>query len=288
MSVYDRKFLVIVNPKAGKRRNKDWEDVTYKYLRSDFISIVETVSPMHSDEIIRQHAVDHEVCVVGIGGDGTISELAKMVYQMDLILGIIPRGSGNGLARHLKIPFNVKKAMRLLTTGAPSRIDLIKLNDRYCCNTSGIGFSGLISKYFGTRGKRGFITYFKLALNLHRESKCFDIILNDKLFKNVWSVEIANSSQLGNNAVVSPLASVSDGIMDILIMTKPTKWQIPGLIYSVFTKNILKSKLSHFIRASELDVKLPIAQDYHIDGEYRGLTTELDVKILPSALKIMI
>lgn len=257
-------------------------------MNADLFVIVESVSPAHSDEIIRKYANDTNVCVVAVGGDGTVSELAKMVYKFGLMLGIIPIGSGNGLARHLKIPTNPAKALAKLTTGKPKHIDLIKVDNRYCCNTCGIGFSGLISRYFGNKGKRGFTTYFKLALRLHKESNCFDIQLNGKLFKNVWSIEIANSSQLGNNAIVSPLASVSDGIMDVLIMTKPKSWQIPGLIYMVFSRNILKSSLSHFIRASELNVILPVAQEHHIDGEHRGLVSELEIKMLPSVLRVIL
>lgn len=283
-----RKFLFIINPKSGAQRRYDWEYMIEKHLKADLFLIVESVSPAHSDELVRQYSDAPNVCVVAVGGDGTVSELAKMVYKFDLMLGIIPIGSGNGLARHLKIPTNPAKALARLTSGKPKHIDLIKVNDRYCCNTCGIGFSGLISKYFGTKGKRGFTTYFKLALRLHKESNCFDVILNGKLFKDVWSIEIANSSQLGNNAIVSPLASVSDGIMDVVIMSKPKSWQIPGLIYMVFSRNILKSSLSHFIRASELIVQLPIEQEHHIDGEHRGLTSEVDVKILPSVLKVIL
>ncbi len=144
-----------------------------------------------------------------------------------------------------------------------------------------------MTKHFGAKGKRGFSNYLKLALSLYKTSSSFDIFLDDQLYKDVWAVEFANSSQLGNNAIVSPLASIYDGVVDILILKKPKYWQIPSLITMVLSGNVLKLKLSQLIKASQLKIRLREEQHYHIDGEYIGTIKSIHLQMIPSVLKVI-
>lgn len=287
MNLNPTKYLFVINPGSGNQQMRNWNELITNNLNGSDFEILISKDPGHSKSVIAQYQDAPNLCIVAVGGDGTVSALAKTVFSRKASLGIIPTGSGNGLARHLKIPIDPAKAIRKLSKGTAQKIDLVQVNDQYCCNTCGIGFSAFVTKHFGKAGKRGFSTYFKLAFTLYQSSKNFDIQINEKIFQNVWSVEIANSSQMGNNAVVSPLASVSDGLMDILIMSKPKFWQIPGLILMVFSKNIMHSKLSSFVRATNAKITLKEDFDYHIDGDYKGQANVFDFKVLPSSLTII-
>ncbi len=287
MSQTGRKFIFIVNPSSGNKKLRNWEKLISTNLTSDNYEILYTRYAGHSSSILSNYMQTDDLCIVAVGGDGTVSELVSTILNTNAYLGIIPTGSGNGLARHLKIPLQANKAIQKLDQGNLQAIDLIKINDHYCCNTCGIGFSALVTKHFGVKGQRGFRTYFKLALALYKTSELFEIRLNEVIFQNIWIVEFANSSQLGNDAIVSPLASVTDGIADVLLVQKPKFWLVPSFIVMVLTGNILKSKLSKLIKTTEVSVTLNKEQHYHIDGEYMGMIKEADIKIIPLALKII-
>jgi YegS/Rv2252/BmrU family lipid kinase len=281
------KFIFIINPSSGNQKLRDWENIISKYLFGVAYEILYTEYSGHGNSLLSNYQGDENTCIVAVGGDGTVNELLNSIYQSKTCLGIIPTGSGNGLARHLKIPLKIEKAIQKLTQEKPRSIDLFKLNNHYCINTCGIGFTALVTKHFGIKGERGFRTYFKLALKLYKTSKTFEFKLNDQLFQDVWMVEFANSSQLGNNVYVSPAASVTDGIADILIVRKPKPWQVPSFIAMALSGNILKSRLSKLIKAQEVKVTLSESHDYHIDGEYMGTLQEATLQILPSALEII-
>lgn len=281
------KFIFIINPSSGSQKLRDWEKLISSHLGSSDYEILYTRYAGHSNSILSNYKHTEQTCIVAVGGDGTISELLETILKSRTCLGIIPTGSGNGLARHLKIPLQVDKAIRKLTYGMPKAIDLLKFNTHYCCNTCGIGFTALVTKHFGIKGQRGFRTYFKLALALYKTSKTFELKLNQTSYHHVWMIEFANSSQLGNDAVVSPLASVTDGIADILIVQKPKPWQIPSFIVMVLTGMISKSKLSKLIKTTEASISLNEEQHYHIDGEYMGMIKQAELQIIPSALEII-
>ncbi|MBK8954748.1 MAG: hypothetical protein IPM34_04225 [Saprospiraceae bacterium] len=282
-----RHFIFIINPNSGSRRMLDWEKLISKVLAPETYEILYTRYAGHSHSILAQYSARPDLCVVAVGGDGTVSELIPVLMKMQVGLGIVPTGSGNGLARHLRIPMKPIGAIQRLRRGSINPMDVFKVNEKYCCNTCGIGFSAMVTQYFGRDGNRGFWNYFKLAFTLHKQSRTFEVEINGELFKDVWAVEIANSSQLGNNAVVSPLASVNDGIMDVLVLKKPKMWQSPYMIFMVFSKNILRSGFSQYRRAESVAVQLKEEQPYHIDGDYQGSCQQLEVQLLPAALQII-
>jgi YegS/Rv2252/BmrU family lipid kinase len=287
MSAENRKFIFIVNPNSGKQRLIDWSQMVSQHLPSKNYEILFTTHPGHTGSILSDYQHVDDSCVIAVGGDGTVSELIPFVLNHKYVLGIIPMGSGNGLARHLKIPLRTAAAIQKLSSGKASLIDLIQVNDRFCSNTCGIGFTALITRYFGLKGQRGFNAYLKLALKLYQTSERFDLMLDEVLYKDIWMIEFANSSQLGNDTYVSPHASVTDGIMDILIVKRPKIWQVPGFMLQSLFGKILKSSLTQLLQAKEVKIKLYSEQNYHIDGEYQGMIKELHLKILPSALQVI-
>ncbi|MBK9107059.1 MAG: YegS/Rv2252/BmrU family lipid kinase [Saprospiraceae bacterium] len=280
-------FVFIINPNSGSQRLRDWEKLISRFFEPQSFEILYTRYAGHSHSILANYEKRPDLCVVAVGGDGTVSELIPALMHIGCAMGIVPTGSGNGLARHLKIPMQASKALQKLARGDIHSLDVLNVNDKYCCNTCGVGFSAMVTRYFGRDGNRGFWNYFKLAFTLHQQSSTFSVNINGESFQDVWALEIANSSQLGNNAVISPLASVNDGIMDILILKKPKMWQAPYMIFMVFSKNILNSKLSQYRRAEALEVQFEEELYYHIDGDYQGQCSQLQVKMIPSAIQII-
>lgn len=280
-------YIFIINPNSGSQKLRNWEKMIDRVFPEKNYEILFTRYAGHSRSILSSIETRPDLCVVAVGGDGTVSELIPAILEMNCSLGIIPTGSGNGLARHLGIPINPMGALLRLSRGKKQKMDVIRVNDQFCCNTCGIGYSAMVARYFGRDGRRGFLNYLKLAFSLHKESQSFRVCLNGDWYEDVWSLELANSSQLGNNAVVSPIASVSDGIMDVLLLKKPKLIHAPELMYMVFTRNILNSRFSRFLRTSKLEVKLEEPQDFHIDGDYQTNCSSLTLEILPSAIQII-
>ncbi len=282
-----KKFIFIINPSSGHQKLYNWEKLLSRYISPEPYEILYTRYAGHSTSILGHFPPDETVCIVAVGGDGTVSELISTVLRCRAVLGIIPTGSGNGLARHLGIPLQVDKALQVLKQGNAEKIDLMQINGQFSCNTSGLGFSAMVTKYFGAKGNRGFSSYFKLALKLYKSSPEFSIVLNDVNYTGVWAVEFANSSQLGNNAIVSHLASIQDGIVDILILKKPKFWQIPSMIFMVLSGKTLQMRLSTLIKATEVKLQTDLEQHFHIDGEYKGSLKRIDLNMLPSAIQLI-
>ncbi|MBV6472765.1 MAG: putative lipid kinase BmrU [Saprospiraceae bacterium] len=287
LPMHPERFVFIINPNSGNRKHRRWESLIQRHFHPERYEILYTRYAGHSKSILSGYCDVAEHCFVAVGGDGTVSELLPAILRSKASLAIIPTGSGNGLARHLGISMRPEGALKKLASGLPHPLDVLQVGDHYCCNTCGLGFSAMVTRYFGLGGKRGLWNYVKLAFTLHPKSRSFGLTINGQRYEDVWSVEIANSSQLGNNAVVSPMASVNDGIMDVLIIRKPTFWQAPGLIFMVFSRNVLRSPLSKYLRETELDIRLDSSQHFHIDGEYRGEKNAVQVKIIPSAIRII-
>jgi len=281
------RFIFIINPNSGSQKLRNWDKLIEKVFKERNYEILYTRYAGHSRSILSQFNPSPDLCIVAVGGDGTVSDMIPSIMHIQCTLGIVPTGSGNGLARHLKIPIQPTGALLKLLYGRVQHMDVIQVNDQYCCNTCGIGYSAMVARNFGRDGKRGFWNYLKLAFMLHKESKSFSVCLNGIWYEDVWSLEMANSSQLGNNAIISPIASVSDGIMDVLLLKKPKLYHALELMFMVFSRNILNSRFSRFIRTDSLEVRLENTQDFHIDGDYQGQCTQLRLKVLPSSIKII-
>jgi YegS/Rv2252/BmrU family lipid kinase len=287
-----KKILYIINPFSGSSKKNNLEQIigseTDKSRFELFIKHTEYAG--HGKELARQAIEDKLDIVVAVGGDGTINEISSQLINTDIVFAIIPKGSGNGLARFLNIPLDEKKAVRLINKMNVLTIDSIKLNDLHYVNMAGIGFDAHIAHLFSTFGKRGFKSYVKLVYKEYKKYKSQNYLLTidgKQIEQQAFVISFANSSQFGNNAHIAPLAKINDGLIDLCILKEFPAYKAISLVYQLYTKRLPKSRYYKVHKAKHIQVKSETELLAHIDGEPIKLGNNLDIKILPKSLKII-
>ncbi len=229
--------------------------------------------------------------IVAVGGDGTVNEVARALVNTKQIMAIVPKGSGNGLSRHLGIPLPFEKAVDNVFTGKVLRMDTFTINNKLSLNVSGIGFDGHVANLFGKDGKRGLLGYAKLTLKEFLNFNAFSLAINidgKALNTNSFVVAIANSSQYGNNARIAPLASVTDEQIHLSLLKKvPAQMSIPFMI-KMFSGQVHHSAYCEIFSGKNISISTTIPQPFHVDGEPTGYDQEFDIKLLPHSLSILV
>lgn len=287
-----KKIVFVVNPISGTANKRSiLRQVDRLIDKEQFeYSITETQYAGHATEIARVAANEGVDIVCAIGGDGTVNETARALVHTDTALAIIPCGSGNGLARHLHIPMDAIRAIRLINETAPMRIDygLINLHPFFC--TCGVGFDAFISQKFAEAGRRGPATYvenvLRSALNYAPETYELDVENEDAEHATYKAVLIAcaNASQYGNNAYIAPQASVRDGLMDVTIVEPFTVLEVPQLAVLLFNGAIDESSRIRTFRCRHLVIRRSKPGVIHYDGDPVESGERVDVSIVPKGL----
>ena len=254
-------------------------------------SYVFTDGPGHAHEMAIEMVKGDADILVAVGGDGTINEIASGIFGSGKILGIIPYGSGNGLARSLGISLNDRRAVQTLNNLNVNRIDSATLNDRSFFNMAGIGFDAHISAIFAHNVTRGLGGYVKTAITEISNYQCQHYMLEidgRRISRDAFMISIANSSQFGNNAHISPYASLKDGLLDVVI-TKPFPlYQFPILGYRMFSKSTHRSKYVEIIKGKEIRIVREGGGAIHLDGEPWDMASELEIRVKPLSLSVLI
>ena len=229
--------------------------------------------------------------IIAVGGDGTVNEVAQAMIHQNIPMGIIPKGSGNGLSRHLGIPLHYSRALENALTGKTVSVDTFLVNNRLSLNVSGVGFDGHIANMFGKDGKRGLSGYAKLILKEFFSFHPFTLTISSTGTESkhrVFITAFANSSQYGNNAKIAPLASVQDGKLDVMLIEKISPWQSISFLQKMLSGNIHQSSLCEYYSVNELVCHTSKEMPYHIDGEASGYAQQFEIKVLPASLKLII
>lgn len=245
----------------------------------------------HAISLARMAVEKKFKMVFAVGGDGTVNEVAQGLLYSKTPLGIIPKGSGNGLARHLQIPLSVDKALRLLDMEKTVAIDTFTINDHLSVNVSGIGFDGHIAGLFGKDGKRGLLSYVKLVVSHFSRFDKFecDILLDGvKSTKWMFIVSIANSSQFGNNATIAPHASLCDQLLDVCLVDKMNIVQALLFLLKLFNKTLHQSRHVNIQNARNIELRTKIEVPFHIDGEAAGRASKFNIQLNASSLMIVL
>jgi YegS/Rv2252/BmrU family lipid kinase len=292
-SLAPQRILFIVNPVSGIGKQRGVEKLISERIdKARFeAEVVYTKEPGHATEISRQAAADGVDIVVAVGGDGTVNETAAGLVGTATALAIIPSGSGNGLARHLKIPMNLKRAIDVIGQGRRMKIDTATINDQLFVNVAGIGFDASVAKKFAVAGKRGFSTYLRITTSsyMNYEPKQYSLIIDGKVVKRrALLISFANSSQFGNNTSIDPAASINDGYIDVCIMGKIPWWKAFFLAPLLFLKKFDQTKYIEIIRAKEVTVKRKKGKNVHLDGDPKLMGKELTMKINPLSLNVIV
>ena len=287
-----KRIIFVVNPISGTQGKKAiLKCIDERLDRSIYdYSIVKTEYAGHATQIAANAVREKVDVVVAIGGDGTINEIARSLVHTETALGIIPCGSGNGLARHLRIPMEPKAAIDVINRGYELCIDYGKINNILFFCTCGVGFDAFISLKFADSGKRGLLTYLENTLHesLRYQPETYEIENEEGTVKyKAWLIACGNASQYGNDAYITPQASLTDGLMDVTIMEPFTVLDVPSLSFQLFNKTIDQNSRVKTMRAKKIKIHRTNDGVMHFDGDPLMAGKELEVEIIPSGLRVI-
>lgn len=285
-------ILFIINPISGGKEKLNLPSLIHQHLdKTKYNEVcVFTEYAGHASGIAEQGVKDNYDIIVAVGGDGTINEVASKLVHSNKVLAIVPFGSGNGLARFLNIPLNPKKAITLINTGEIQTIDTAELNGRKFFNMAGMGFDAHLSAVFAGNKKRGLKSYVALGFKeiTSYKSQAYQIEIDGKRHDNdAFAISIANSAQYGNNVYISPKSSLTDGYLDVCIIHPISLVKLPVLAFQMITAKTHQSSLVKIIRGKHIKIERKSSGAVHLDGEPIILQTVLEIKIVPSSLKVI-
>jgi len=283
----------IINPTSGPTSRVDVAALIKLHLDHTKYSheIVYTDYAGHATELAVDAAGKGVAMVVAVGGDGTVNEIAKGLLKTETALGILPKGSGNGLARHLQIPLTMQGALGVLNRGQVSSIDSGRINDRPFFTTAGIGFDAYISSVFAGNKKRGLKTYVELILKEVRNYKHLPVKvhLNGQAFSSdCYVMAFANAAQYGNNAYIAPMADIRDGLLDVCLVRQLDLLKTIDLSYCMLTKQLANISSAEYFKTNTIEIETEQPMMFHADGEYIGKASHFKVNLEPLSLKVII
>lgn len=293
MSEELKKIAFVVNPISGTQGKElilKWIDE--KLDREKYVpEILYTQRAGHAVEIAAEKAREGVYAVVAIGGDGTINEIARSLVHTQTALGIIPCGSGNGLARHLQIPMEAKRAIDVINEGLTEIIDYGKINEIPFFCTCGVGFDAFVSLKFSQAGKRGPLVYLEKTLreSLKYRPERYELEMDGNTIRyKAFLIACGNASQYGNNAYITPQATLDDGLLDVTILEPFTVLDVPALAFQLFNKTIDQNSRIKTFRCQSLRIHRDKPGVVHYDGDPIMMGDTLDVKIVQKGLKVIV
>ena len=289
-----KKILFLINPVSGVGKKNIIPKLIEQYIDSDTYEFIikNTEYRKHGHEIalVEKHNFD---IIVAIGGDGTVNEIGSALIGSKTVLGIIPTGSGNGLARHFNIPLKLKNALKTINKSNIKTIDTGLVNQHQFLGTCGFGFDAYIAKKFDEYHKRGFLSYAKLIKQEFKTYKplTYRITRNEKSeTKTSLMYCVANSSQFGNGFTISPDSDATDGKFEHVFLDGFRAKNILLMGTQFFSKRINRSQFYNSFSTSKL-VQVEILNQnrstFHIDGEPMESLNTFQIKIVPASLKII-
>lgn len=288
-----RKLLFIMNPISGTANKAGIPELIAKHLDLDKFDYELQITEHggHAYELATKAKQENLDAVIAIGGDGTVNEVARAIVHSKTALGILPCGSGNGLARHLLLPMNLKRNFDIINKFEVHLLDYGTINEYPFFCTCGMGFDAEISMKFAEAGKRGPITYVQKVLEegLKYKPETYEIIDEEGTTRHkAFLISCANASQYGNNAYIAPQASMSDGLLDVIIMEPFDLLDAPQISIEMFSKTLDKSSKIKTFRCKHLRVRRAKPGVIHYDGDPVMADKEVDIRLHEKGIGIII
>lgn len=289
----ENSILFLINGKAGHGLPKNFEKTIASILTAQNIEFKISFSayPGHLKSLAIAGVDEGFKTIVVVGGDGSINEAFSALLYTDVKLGIIPLGSGNGLARHLKIPLKFEQALALIVKGNSKLIDSAILNGIPYLSIAGTGFDALVAKHFAMSHTRGFWPYFILTVKHYFFYKPVKYQIStdfEDFSAKAMLICFSNSNQFGYNIYLAPHAVIDDGYLDICILQKPSFFALPITAYYLLTKRIDKSKYYKKLLSKTTSIVCSDKSLINIDGEFHEPLKEIKVQIVPLSINILI
>ena len=282
----------IVNPISGTHSKKDLpkliEDTLDKELFDHRILFTEYAG--HASELTRRCVEEKTDIVVAVGGDGTVNEVARSLVHTGSALAIVPCGSGNGLARHLCLPIDMRKSIEIINQCQIELFDYGIINGLPFFCTCGMGFDAFISLKFAEAGKRGPITYVENVLKegLKYKPDTYEVIDDTGSHRHkAFLIACANASQYGNNAYIAPGATMKDGLLDVIIMEPFNALDAPQIAADLFMKTLGNNSKIKTFRTKQLHIHRTEEGAIHYDGDPIVTGTDIDISIEHFGIRIV-
>ena len=288
-----RKIVFVYNPTSGTIRLIPVIPIIERFVNRDLydFSIVSTQYRGHATELARQYAAQNYDAVIAVGGDGTVNEVGCGLIGTNTALGIIPCGSGNGLARHLGISMDPFKAVKWLDKSIFSEIDYGMIEDHPFFCTCGVGFDAKVTDTFSKAGTRGVLTYMESILKeiATYKDKSYKLSFdNSSETFECFIVTCANADQWGNNAFIAPTASMQDGLMDVVVIHPFTPLDAPLMAFQLFNKLIDRNPKVTVRKCAQMTITRDTEGPAHYDGEPVTLGRKIHVKMIKGGLRVLI
>ena len=286
-------LVFIINPKSGVERNKQIQDAIEKHLDKSVYSyeIQYTQHAGHGTELARIAAASAAFAVVAVGGDGSVNDIIKGLLGTNTLLAIIPKGSGNGLARTLSIPLDLPKAIQTINRCKVEAIDIGFANGKIFASNAGVGFDALVCKKFSQSNRRGLMVYTWLITKymwLYRNWKWSLSINGEQLEETAFFISVANGRQFGYNFKIAEDASWTDGLLDVVIIRKFPKILAAVLGFRMLSGTLLKSKYVRRIRAKHIVITNPQLKWMQTDGDAVACSNSIEFTIQEKAQKVIV
>lgn len=279
-----KSYFFIINPISGKGKGSKLIPLIEKYCSAKNCRFEIHVSQFSGDaKNLAQKAIDSNFdFIIAVGGDGTVNEVAGIVAGTSAVLGIIPIGSGNGLAREMKIPLDSLAALKFVFKGEIRKIDTGICNDHFFACTSGVGFDAHLAHSFlklTNRGLKGYVQLFLKEFFGYRTNNYSIKTESVNIETEAFLITVANCRQWGNDFFISPSSHHQDGQFEICIIRKFPIYVFPILVFRIICKNIHHSKYYSVIKARSLSLQINEAnQVFHADGECFDLNEKLEIR----------
>lgn len=286
------RICFIINDRAGKKVNRNIELAVDKYLNHSFFKPEFHYVRQSGDgeKISKLLVAEKADFIAAVGGDGTVNEVAGPLINSDSVLVVIPTGSGNGFARHLKIPMEIRGSIELLNRRSIKKIDTGKVNGKHFLNVVGIGLDADVSNTFETLGIRGLKGYvIALQKNYFKQKPVKLRLISDfEVFDNIGIIAgVANGQQYGNRFYIAPKASFSDGMLDFYFIKKIPLLTTPFLVYDSLTKKLGNKRYYKSIRSRKFTIEHN-SEYMQLDGEAMKADSILEIECVPNSLSVAV
>ena len=284
------KAIFLVNEAAGRKRGFDVRALIQDTCTFDH-EVVGCARKEDVDGIIDRAEHDGFDVVFAVGGDGTVHETAKRLVGRKVALGILPIGSGNGFARHIGLPVDPAMTLGACSQGRIVTIDTAEVNGNPFLGVMGIGFDALVADRFASSTVRGLETYVREGLRAFSEfhAEDYEVVAGEQVLRQkAFVIAVANASQYGNNARIAPLASLRDGLLDLVIVHDVTMMNAPLLLARLFYGTLHQAAGVTMLQAPSATIRRPEPGPAHLDGEPCSLPAELHVRIVPQSLRLLV
>jgi len=283
------KTRFIVNPRSGRNRSKAYRAIAFASRGGHTIAL--TTRAGHAAELAQTALADGCELIVAVGGDGTLNEVAGALLNTPATLGLVPCGSGNGLARHLGIYGPHRHIFHTLEHGQSRLIDTGLADGRPFFTAAGLGFEAELSARFNHLERRGFIRYLTTSARLLREWQPLDCTVHCGATAErvrAFTLAIANGSQYGNNALIAPNASIDDGLLDLCVVPPVTAGNAVSLLWRLFAGSLGRARGVSIRQAAHFVVERPSPGLIHTDGETHPAGTRIEFSVRPRSLRVLV